>query len=155
MWSPTNRRSTTCWPAWGFENPAHRPGAEAAPPRVAAGRPQDNRRTAAGQPQAGAHAYLILLRGPSRHRFFLPLHRRRNTTMTTRRLLSASLLCTALALSIAAGPATAQPKLRVAAIYTVPFEQQWVSRIHKALKAAQARGEIDYRASENVTNADY
>jgi len=75
--------------------------------------------------------------------------------MTTRRLLSASLLCTALALSIAAGPATAQPKLRVAAIYTVPFEQQWASRIHKALKAAQARGEIDYRASENVANADY
>jgi len=37
----------------------------------------------------------------------------------------------------------------------VPFEQQWVSRIHKALKAAEARGEIEYKASENVTNADY
>lgn len=46
-------------------------------------------------------------------------------------------------------------KLKVAAIYTVPFEQQWVSRIHKALKAAEARGEIEYKASENVTNADY
>jgi hypothetical protein len=34
-------------------------------------------------------------------------------------------------------------KLKVAAIYTVPFEQQWVSRIHKALKAAEARGEIE------------
>jgi basic membrane protein A len=43
----------------------------------------------------------------------------------------------------------------VAAIYTVPFEQQWVSRIHKALKAAEARGEIEYKASENVSNADY
>lgn len=49
----------------------------------------------------------------------------------------------------------AQDKLKVAAIYTVPFEQQWVSRIHKALQAAQARGEIIYSASENVSNADY
>lgn len=49
----------------------------------------------------------------------------------------------------------AQDKLKVAAIYTVPFEQQWVSRIHKALKAAEARGEIVYSASENVSNADY
>ena len=36
----------------------------------------------------------------------------------------------------------AAEKLKVAAIYTVPFEQQWVSRIHKALNAAVARGEI-------------
>jgi basic membrane protein A and related proteins len=53
------------------------------------------------------------------------------------------------------GLAHAQAKLKVAAIYTVPFEQQWVSRIHKALKAAEARGEIEYKASENVANADY
>lgn len=53
------------------------------------------------------------------------------------------------------GMAMAQSKLKVAAIYTVPFEQQWVSRIHKALKAAEARGEIEYKASENVSNADY
>ncbi len=46
-------------------------------------------------------------------------------------------------------------KLRVAAIYTVPVEQQWVSRIHKALNAAVARGEIEYVFSENVANADY
>ncbi len=51
--------------------------------------------------------------------------------------------------------AQAGGKLKVAAIYTVPFEQQWVSRIHKALKAAEARGEIEYKASENVSNADY
>ncbi len=49
----------------------------------------------------------------------------------------------------------AQAKPKVAAIYTVPFEQQWVSRIHKALKAAEARGEIEYKATENVSNADY
>ena len=51
--------------------------------------------------------------------------------------------------------ALAQAKPKVAAIYTVPFEQQWVSRIHKALKAAEARGEIEYKATENVSNADY
>ena len=49
----------------------------------------------------------------------------------------------------------AQTRLKVAAIYTVPFEQQWVSRIHKALKAAESRGEIEYKATENVANADY
>ncbi len=40
--------------------------------------------------------------------------------------------------------ALAQAKLKAAAIYTVPFEQQWVGRVHKALKA-----------TENVANADY
>jgi basic membrane lipoprotein Med (substrate-binding protein (PBP1-ABC) superfamily) len=49
----------------------------------------------------------------------------------------------------------AQAKIKVAAIYTVPVEQQWVSRIDKALKAAVARGEIEYVFSENVANADY
>lgn len=63
-------------------------------------------------------------------------------------------LSAALALS-APGLVLAQAKTKVAAIYTVPFEQQWVSRIHKALKAAEARGEIEYKASENVSNADY
>jgi len=64
----------------------------------------------------------------------------------------------AVAAVLAAGlPATAlaQAKLKVAAVYTVPFEQQWVGRIHKALKAAEARGEIEYKATENVANADY
>lgn len=64
-------------------------------------------------------------------------------------------LAAALGASAAPGVALAQAKLKVAAIYTVPFEQQWVSRIHKALKAAEARGEIEYKASENVANADY
>ena len=68
----------------------------------------------------------------------------------------------ALSAAVAAGllagispSAFAQAKLKVAAIYTVPVEQQWVSRIDKALKAAVARGEIEYVFSENVTNADY
>ncbi len=63
---------------------------------------------------------------------------------------SAVLLSTA-----AVMPAMAQAKLKVAAIYTVPVEQQWVSRIHKALNEAKARGEIDYVFSENTANADY
>lgn len=53
------------------------------------------------------------------------------------------------------GLSFAQAKLKVAGIYTVPFEQQWAGRIHQALKAAEARGEIEYKASENVSNADY
>ena len=66
----------------------------------------------------------------------------------------AVVLAAALA-TLVPGLSFAQAKLKVAAIYTVPFEQQWVSRLHKALKAAEARGEIEYKASENVTNADY
>ena len=46
-------------------------------------------------------------------------------------------------------------KIDVAAIYTLPVEQQWISRIHKALKAAEARGEITYSFSENILNTDY
>jgi basic membrane protein A len=61
----------------------------------------------------------------------------------------------AVALAIAGQPAWAQAKIKVAAIYTVPVEQQWVSRIDKALKAAVARGDIEYVFSENVSNADY
>src|SRR6187431_1492653 len=45
--------------------------------------------------------------------------------------------------------------IKVAAVYTVPVEQQWVSRIHKALNAAKDRGEIEYVFSEKVANADY
>ena len=61
----------------------------------------------------------------------------------------------ALASVLLAPSAFAQAKLKVAAIYTVPVEQQWVSRIDKALKAAVTRGEIEYVFSENVANADY
>ena len=62
---------------------------------------------------------------------------------------------TAVALAALLAPAHAQDKLKVAAIYTVPVEQQWVSRIHKALNAAKDRGEIEYVFSEKVANADY
>ena len=53
-------------------------------------------------------------------------------------------------------PARAAGKqVKAAAVYTVPVEQQWVSRIHKALKAAEGRGEIAYKFSESVANNDY
>jgi basic membrane protein A and related proteins len=65
-----------------------------------------------------------------------------------------SVCAAALALAFGA-PAVAQNKVKVAAIYTVPVEQQWVSRIHKALNAAKDRGEIEYVFSEKVANADY
>ena len=45
--------------------------------------------------------------------------------------------------------------IKVAAIYTVPVEQQWVSRIHKAAEAAAGRGEIEYVFTENTSNTDY
>lgn len=52
-------------------------------------------------------------------------------------------------------PVLAQEPLKVAGIYTVPVEQQWVSRIHQAAEAAKAAGEIDYAFTENVANTDY
>ena len=61
-------------------------------------------------------------------------------------------LGTALTLAL---PAWAQDVTKVAAIWTVPVEQQWASRLHNALVAAKDRGEIDYVYSENVTNTDY
>jgi basic membrane lipoprotein Med (substrate-binding protein (PBP1-ABC) superfamily) len=75
-------------------------------------------------------------------------------SLTRRHTLTLTLAATA-ALAAGASPVFAQAKMKVAAIYTVPVEQQWVSRIDKALKAAVARGEIEYVFSENVANADY
>ena len=70
----------------------------------------------------------------------------------TRRVMLAAMA--ALGLTMAAGVAAAE-KVKVAAIYTLPVEQQWISRIHKALNAAAERGDIDYVFSENVANTDY
>lgn len=75
--------------------------------------------------------------------------------MSLSRRTALAALATASTLATLAGPALAQSKMKVAAIYTVPVEQQWVSRIDKALKAAVARGEVEYVFSENVANADY
>jgi basic membrane lipoprotein Med (substrate-binding protein (PBP1-ABC) superfamily) len=76
--------------------------------------------------------------------------------MATRRAwLTAGAVMVAAAVGAMSLPALAQNKLKVAAVYTVPIEQQWVSRIHKALNAAKDRGEIEYVFSEKVANADY
>lgn len=74
--------------------------------------------------------------------------------MTQRRTLLKTGL-TLGAISAFATPAFAQTKTKVAAIYTVPVEQQWVSRIHKALTTAKDRGDIEYVFAEKVANADY
>jgi basic membrane lipoprotein Med (substrate-binding protein (PBP1-ABC) superfamily) len=49
----------------------------------------------------------------------------------------------------------AQAPIRMAGIYTVPVEQQWVSRIHIAAEALKAAGTVDYTYAENVANTDY
>jgi basic membrane protein A and related proteins len=75
------------------------------------------------------------------------------STITRRHLLaSAAALATLAALPQIA---LAQEALKVAGVYTVPVEQQWVSRIHKAAEAAKARGDIEYSFTENVSNTDY
>lgn len=73
------------------------------------------------------------------------------TSLTKRALLAAMVAGSTL---LAAGAAAAE-KVKVAAIYTLPVEQQWISRIHKALNTAAQRGDIDYVFSENVANTDY
>lgn len=52
--------------------------------------------------------------------------------------------------------AMAATEVKIAGIYTVPVEQQWVSRLHKAATAAREAGTIaDYVYSENTSNTDY
>jgi basic membrane protein A and related proteins len=53
------------------------------------------------------------------------------------------------------GTAAHAAAIKTAAIYTVPVEQQWVSRIHQAATTAQGRGDIEYVFSEKVANTDY
>ncbi|MFC7704682.1 BMP family protein [Plastorhodobacter daqingensis] len=72
---------------------------------------------------------------------------------TRRHILAGGAALSALAFGL---PLRAQSgPIRVAGIYTVPVEQQWVSRIHLAALAAQEAGEIEYSYSENVSNTDY
>ena len=76
---------------------------------------------------------------------------RRHFMITT----AASALLTSATRAFAADP------IKTAGIYTVPVEQQWVSRIHVAALAAQEHGDIaysysySYSYSENVSNTDY
>ena len=70
----------------------------------------------------------------------------------TRRLLLG--VISSMSIFLSAGLALAE-KVKVAGIYTLPVEQQWISRIHKALNTASERGDVDYVFSENVANTDY
>lgn len=72
-----------------------------------------------------------------------------------RRGFLATTAATALMAATIGSPAFAADPIKVAGVYTVPVEQQWVSRIHKAATAAQERGDIEYVYSENVSNTDY
>ena len=79
---------------------------------------------------------------------------RQGRGLTRRGLLATSAALVAVS-TLGAGVAVAAEPVKVAGIYTVPVEQQWVSRIHKAAETAQARGDIDYAFTENVSNTDY
>ena len=69
-----------------------------------------------------------------------------------RRLFTTAALAVGL---LASAGTVAAEKVKVAAIYTLPVEQQWISRIHKALNTAAESGTIEYTFSENVANTDY
>lgn len=74
-------------------------------------------------------------------------------TLSRRHLLAAS--GAMLATAVLPGRLRAAAPVKVAGVYTVPVEQQWVSRIHKAAMAAKEAGLIDYSWSENTANTDY
>lgn len=74
--------------------------------------------------------------------------------LTRRRLLATGAAAFA-ASGLGARLARAAGPVKTAGIYTVPVEQQWVSRIHTAAEAAKAAGQIDYTFSENTANTDY
>ena len=68
----------------------------------------------------------------------------------------ARMLATTVVFSLILLPAIAvADTIKVAGIFTLPVEQQWISRIHIALSAAEERGDIEYVYSENVSNTDY
>lgn len=68
----------------------------------------------------------------------------------SRQLLGLLLLAT----GFLSAPAMAD-KIKVAGIYTQPIQQKWDARLHLALEAAAAAGEIDYVYSEKTSNTDY
>ena len=74
--------------------------------------------------------------------------------MTRRKLMGSAAALVGVAALMPRAAFAAEP-IKVAGIYTVPVEQQWVSRIHQAAETAQARGDIEYTFTENVSNTDY
>lgn len=82
-----------------------------------------------------------------------PMPPRLPLTLSRRRLIRAGAALPLLA-ALPAGLRAAEP-VKTAAIYTVPVEQQWVSRIHLAATSAMERGEVEYTFTENTSNTDY
>ncbi|MGH6807492.1 MAG: BMP family protein [Ensifer adhaerens] len=78
-----------------------------------------------------------------------------NFAISRRALIKAAGASAVVAAAGLPGRLLAADPIKVAAIYTVPVEQQWVSRIHKAANAAKERGDIEYVYSENTANNDY
>ena len=68
-----------------------------------------------------------------------------------RRLTSLAALAVAASVALPAAAADVQ----VASVYTVPVQQKWVGTLHRALTAAEERGDIDYTFSESVAPTDY
>ena len=64
-------------------------------------------------------------------------------------------LLTAAACLPAVARANPPARIKVAAVFSLPFEQLWVSCVHAALRKAQARGDIDYKGFENVPFEQY
>ncbi|HWH82581.1 MAG TPA: BMP family protein [Burkholderiaceae bacterium] len=68
-----------------------------------------------------------------------------------------ALLKAASSLSVAGLPLSslaAGRKLKVVSIWTGPIDQQWNSRTHVALVAAQKRGDVEYTWAESIATAD-
>lgn len=78
-----------------------------------------------------------------------------NLAISRRNLIKIAGATAAVATAGLPGRLLAADPIKVAAVYTVPVEQQWVSRIHKAANAAKERGDIEYVYSENTANNDY
>jgi len=71
----------------------------------------------------------------------------------TRRML---LAIAAVAMAAAVGqPASAQDKLKVAAVFETPIEEPWVNQIHVALLRAEKELGVEYDWSESVKSADF
>ncbi len=60
-----------------------------------------------------------------------------------------------LALGVGSGVATAQDKMKVAAIFSTPIEEPWVNQIHEAMLKAQDELDVEYKWAESVPSADY
>ena len=78
-----------------------------------------------------------------------------STQVSRRRFLATTGAASLMVGTMGATRIVAAEPIKTAGVYTVPIEQQWVSRIHKAALAAQGRGDVSYEFSENVSNTDY